>query len=31
MDIPSDINSQRIRRLQKIGGHTTCYGRLKDT
>ena len=28
MDIPSNINSQRIRRLQKSGGHTTCYGRL---
>lgn len=28
MDIPSDVNSKRIRRLQKDGGHTTCYGRL---
>ena len=28
MDIPSDINSERIKRLQKSGGHTTCYGRL---
>lgn len=28
MDIPSDVNSVRIRRLQKEGGHTTCYGRL---
>ena len=28
MDIPSTIDSQRIRRLQKSGGHTTCYGRL---
>lgn len=29
MDIPSDVNSKRIRRLQRDGGHTTCYGRLK--
>lgn len=28
MDIPADVNSSRIRRLQKEGGHTTCYGRL---
>ena len=28
MDIPSDVNSERIRRLQREGGHTTCYGRL---
>jgi DNA (cytosine-5)-methyltransferase 1 len=28
MDIPSDIPSKRIRRLQRDGGHTTCYGRL---
>lgn len=28
MDIPADVNSSRIRRLQKDGGHTTCYGRL---
>lgn len=28
MDIPSDVPSVRIRRLQKEGGHTTCYGRL---
>ena len=28
MDIPPDVNSVRIRRLQKEGGHTTCYGRL---
>lgn len=28
MDIPSDVNSVRIRRLKKEGGHTTCYGRL---
>ena len=27
-DIPSDVNSKRIRRLQRDGGHTTCYGRL---
>lgn len=29
MDIPKDVDSKRIRRLQKEGGHTTCYGRLK--
>lgn len=28
MDIPSDVKSERIRRLQREGGHTTCYGRL---
>lgn len=28
MDIPADVNSVRIRRLQKEGGHTTCYGRM---
>ena len=28
MDIPSTVNSTRIRRLQESGGHTTCYGRL---
>lgn len=28
MDVPKDVNSARIRRLQKEGGHTTCYGRL---
>ena len=28
MDIPKNVNSKRIRRLQKTGGHTTCYGRL---
>ncbi len=28
MDIPKDVDSKRIRRLQKEGGHTTCYGRL---
>lgn len=28
MDIPSDVPSARIRRLQRDGGHTTCYGRL---
>lgn len=28
MDIPPDVNSARIRRLQKEGGHTTCYGRM---
>ena len=27
-DIPEDVNSSRIRRLQKEGGHTTCYGRM---
>lgn len=28
MDIPADVKSERIRRLQRDGGHTTCYGRL---
>lgn len=28
MDIPRDVKSERIRRLQRDGGHTTCYGRL---
>lgn len=28
MDIPAEVNSARIRRLQREGGHTTCYGRL---
>ena len=28
MDIPADVKSERIRRLQREGGHTTCYGRL---
>lgn len=28
MDIPADVNSKRIRRLQKEGGHTTCYGKM---
>lgn len=28
MDIPKDVNSKRIQRLQKDGGHTTCYGRM---
>lgn len=30
MDIPPTVNSKRIRRLQKDGGHTTCYGRLSS-
>lgn len=29
MDIPADVKSDRIRRLQRDGGHTTCYGRLR--
>lgn len=29
MDIPSEVASGRIRRLQRDGGHTTCYGRMK--
>ena len=29
MDVPPDVNSARIRRLQRDGGHTTCYGRLR--
>lgn len=28
MDIPSEVNSKRIQRLQREGGRTTCYGRL---
>lgn len=28
MDIPPTVDSKRIRRLQKEGGHTTCYGRM---
>lgn len=28
MDIPTDVSSKRIQRLQKTGGHTTCYGRM---
>ena len=28
MDIPRNVNSERIQRLQRDGGHTTCYGRL---
>ena len=28
LDIPTDVNSHRIKRLQRDGGHTTCYGRL---
>ena len=28
MDIPTEVKSSRIRRLQRDGGHTTCYGRL---
>lgn len=28
MDIPNDVNSTRIKRLQRDGGHTTCYGRM---
>lgn len=28
MDIPPDVPSKRIRRLQRDGGHTTCYGRM---
>lgn len=28
MDIPPNVKSNRIKRLQKEGGHTTCYGRL---
>lgn len=30
-DIPMDVASARIRRLQRDGGHTTCYGRLEAT
>ncbi len=28
MDIPTDVASIRIKRLQTEGGHTTCYGRM---
>lgn len=28
MDIPKDVDSKRIQRLQRDGGHTTCYGRM---
>lgn len=28
MDIPDEVNSVRIKRLKKDGGHTTCYGRM---
>jgi DNA (cytosine-5)-methyltransferase 1 len=28
MDIPNSVPSSRIRRLQREGGHTTCYGRM---
>lgn len=28
MDIPADVPSRRIQRLQREGGHTTCYGRM---
>lgn len=28
MDIPNEVASQRIKRLQREGGRTTCYGRL---
>ncbi len=28
MDIPDEVNSVRIRRLKRDGGHTTCYGRM---
>ena len=28
MDIPPEVNSERIKRLQREGGHTTCYGRM---
>jgi len=30
MDVPPDVPSERIRRLQKSGGHTTCYGRMRE-
>jgi len=29
MDIPATVASQRIQRLQRDGGHTTCYGRMR--
>lgn len=28
MDIPKSVKSKRIQRLQRDGGHTTCYGRM---
>lgn len=28
MDIPDNVASERIKRLKKEGGRTTCYGRL---
>lgn len=28
MDIPTNVKSERIKRLQRDGGHTTCYGRM---
>lgn len=28
MDIPDEVNSVRIQRLKRDGGHTTCYGRM---
>lgn len=28
MDIPDGVNSLRIKRLKRDGGHTTCYGRM---
>lgn len=31
MDIPTNVASVRIQRLQKTGGHTTCYGRLNPS
>jgi DNA (cytosine-5)-methyltransferase 1 len=31
MDIPNNVVSKRIRRLQQTGGHTTCYGRLSPS
>ena len=27
-DIPDEVNSKRIQRLKREGGHTTCYGRM---
>ena len=31
MDIPFDVPSVRIQRLQQEGGHTTCYGRMSPS
>ena len=31
MDVPRNVDSKRIRRLQEQGGHTTCYGRLSPS